>query len=178
MERPGIASMERMRPQKTNRRKTDGFVLLELITVIILIGLVAVVVSARGLGDNALLMRESEIIKAHLRHVRSLALSNDLYRWKLTFSLASSPHSYSLWKVNQDDSSDTKAIPLPHDNLPTHALPSGLRMSVRDADDTAASAIRFDQWGGPVGGSYAIRVYDKLGNEKNITITKNTGFVQ
>ncbi len=167
-----------MKRLNMNPHKADGFVLLELITVIILIGLVAVVVSARGLGDNALLMRETEILKAHLRHVRSLALSNDLYRWKLTFSLASSPHSYTLWKVNQDDSSDTEAIRLPHDNLPTHALPSGLQMSVRGADDTDADAIRFNQWGAPVSGSYAIRLYDSLGNEKNIIITKNTGFVQ
>ncbi|GAU08963.1 pilus assembly FimT family protein [Desulfoplanes formicivorans] len=55
--------------------RSDGFTLIEVVTVLIILGILAVVAVARSLDTNADLVSQTDVIKSHLRYAQSRAMA-------------------------------------------------------------------------------------------------------
>jgi hypothetical protein len=148
----------------------ESFTTIEILSVLIILSIItAVIVSRVGVG-GAQVTSEAGIIKAHLRFSQYLAISNDIYSWRITFS-SGSPDFYTLSRVNKSDGTETTPINLPNEGSPTRALPSPVSITA------GLGAVTFDEWGSPGTGNQSITLSDGAGNSETITIVKNTGFI-
>jgi MSHA pilin protein MshC len=152
-------------------KNNNGFTMLEVIAVLIILGIITAFVVSRGVNNRAELSSENEITKAHLRYAQCMALANDIYSWRITFS-SGSPDYYTLSKINKDDGTETNPINLPNEDSPTHNLPSGISIT------SGLGAVTFDEWGSPGTITQSIILSDGAGNFETITVTKNTGFIE
>jgi len=100
-----------------------------------------------------------------------MALANDIYSWRITFS-SGSPDYYTLSKINKDDGTETNPINLPNENSPTHYLSPDLSIT------SGLGTVTFDEWGSPGTTTQSIILSDQASNSETITITKNTGFIE
>lgn len=160
--------MIKLRPPHS---KTDhnGFTMLEVIVVVLLISIVAAFVVVRGSSKTAYdLASEAEILKGHLRYAQYRAMS-DIESWGLSISA----NGYHLLK-NKEPATDT----LPNESGPSHALPSGITITTG-----AGTMIHFNERGSPVGDGDAIltaetqMVLSGRSDTQTISITPETGFI-
>jgi len=150
---------------KNNR----GFTLIELISVLLIIGIVAaVVVSRAGTGNNEVIAR-IEVVKSHLRYAQSRAMNSELI-WGIQFSSS----SYWLFK----DSNINNKVTFPAEDSDTVNMSSGMSVGTE--------IVSFDSWGKPYTDAAGqtsqpndrtITFLPSLTNHA-IIITKNTGFIQ
>lgn len=152
-------------------KKNRGFTMLEVISVLIILGIITAFVVSRGTNNRAELSSENEIIKAHLRYAQCMALANDIYSWRITFS-SGSPDYHTLSKINKSDGTETNPINLPNEDSPTHNLLSGISIT------SGLGTVTFDEWGSPGTITQSTILSDGAGNSETITITKNTGFIE
>lgn len=152
-------------------KKNRGFTMLEVIAVLIILGIITAFVVSRGVNNRAELSSENEIIKAHLRYAHCLALANDIFSWRITFS-SGSPDYYTLSKIDKSNGTETTPVNLPNEDSPTHNLPSGISIT------SGLGAVTFDEWGSPGTITLSIILSDQAGNSDTITVTKNTGFIE
>ncbi|MEF3697950.1 prepilin-type N-terminal cleavage/methylation domain-containing protein [Desulfolutivibrio sp.] len=123
-------------PGKTSLPKrhsgSEGFTLLEVVAVLVLLGILAAVVVARFADNNADTVAEAEIFKSHLRYAQLRAMG-DIVPWSIVIN---APGSYTLYK-----GADASGTPqnLPGASGSTHALDSDVTIS--------GGAIAFD-WRG------------------------------
>ena len=150
---------------KNNR----GFTLIELISALLVIGIVAAVVVSRvGTSNNEVIAR-IEVVKSHLRYAQSRAMNSELI-WGIRFNGS----SYWLFK----DSDITKKVTFPAEDSDTVTMPSGMSVGTE--------IVSFDSWGKPYTDASGTSLQT---NDRTITflpsltnhaiiITKNTGFIQ
>lgn len=132
---------------------SDGFTLIELITVLLIIGILsAVIVSRSGTLNTDLAARSSEL-RSQLRYLQLMAMKNS------TTYLALKSDGGSYWAYNSANSS--KRIPLPGESSST--------VSLADKGITSLNAftISFDAYGIPYTGEPQV----KLANNATITLT-------
>jgi MSHA pilin protein MshC len=65
-------------------KNNNGFTMLEVIAVLIILGIITAFVVSRGINNRAELSSENEITKAHLRYAQCMALANDIYSLIIT----------------------------------------------------------------------------------------------
>lgn len=152
------------------RKYKAGYTLFEVLAVLLLIGIISTVVMSRDSMFHGSLKSEAEVMKAHLRYVQYLALSNDLHGWRLEFN----ENSYTLFRNN---SSGT--IKLPNETSATHVLPPGVQVKVFSAEENAQNQIEYDRWGSPKSNTaYTVELTDtQSGKTETFSVAKDTGFI-
>jgi len=139
-------------------KKNQGFTLLEIIMVLILVSiLTAVAVSRLGTADQDR-RAETERLKLSLRFAQYLAMTNNTATWAV--SLASG--SYSLLKNGA-----AAPINFPGTSSATHNLGGGVTITA------GTGTVTFDEWGSAGTANTVIT----LSGAETITITRNTGFI-
>jgi prepilin-type N-terminal cleavage/methylation domain-containing protein len=142
-------------------RQNNGFTLIEVIAVLIIIAIISAVVLVRGISTaDVNLQAEVDILKSHLRYAQYLAM-NDISptKWGINFQGS----SYVLIK----DVSGVQTSPLifPGESA-THSFAAPIT-----ATATPAAPVLFDEWGSPTSAT-SIAV-----GGQTFTITATTGFI-
>ena len=152
-----------------NVRNNRGFTLIELISVLLIMGIVAAVVVSRVGTSNNEVIAQIEVVKSHLRYAQSRAMNSELI-WGIRFNGS----SYWLFK----DGDITKKVTFPGEDSDTVNMSSGMSVGTE--------IVSFDSWGKPYtdasGGTSQsvdtpITFSPSLSNHL-IIITKNTGFIE
>ena len=163
----------RVRKEKYGIRNCGGFTMIELITVLFIVGVIAAVATSAYRTDARELGPQVELFKGHLRYAQAMAIQSDK-NWGI-FVIDGS--TYCLFR---DGSTDNRVL-LPGENSLRYTLPSGFSLG------TVGAIVSFGSgWGVPsetASGSPAASSNFTLTMAKGseppttITITKNTGFI-
>ena len=166
----------RIKKEKYGIRNCGGFTLIELITVLFIVGVIAAVAASATFfrKDTIELGPQVELFKGHLRYAQAMAMQSDK-NWGIYIIDGS---TYCLFK---DQSTDNRVL-LPGENSLTYPPPdSGFSIG------PVLTIVSFSSgWGIPstsASGSPAatddITLTMTKGSEPpaNIKITKNTGFI-
>jgi len=149
---------------------SSGFTLIEVITVLFIMGVIAAVVIARGTAtDEYKLKSQAEALKSHIRYVQMRAMNADPPTGGVcnaAFGISCTGGTYSMFK-NCDTTS--KVI-----------LPGAEGDTISTDLNLTQPIVTFDRWGVPYTDNNAtsLAITDiTLNSSENIIITKNTGFV-
>lgn len=142
-------------------QKDAGFTLIEIITVLIIIGVIGALAVNRLMDTSGELNAQTDVIKSHLRYAQARAMSSNLI-WGVDFKT----NTYSFFR----DGDTTDMVTLPGEENTTLNLPSGT---------SATEVVSFDSWGRPYNDASGTSDHPggQIGN-LSIVITKNTGFIQ
>lgn len=135
-----------------------GFTLIEVISVLVLLGILAAVMVNRSLDNSADAIGEAEVVKGHLRFAQMKAMNSDT-SWGIAFAGS----SYTLQQKGL-----TSAVPLPGQNSATYTLAKGTVSATRNP-------IVFNQWGDP--GAIITVTVNVGANSQAFTVAQNTGFI-
>ena len=140
----------------------DGFTLIEIIAVLLILGVIAAVVASRMADTRSFdLASQVEVVKAHLRLAQSRAMGSGS-PWGIHFVTA---QTYYLF---QGDGSTTPVQLLGEEQATVSLKAKNSGLTVQ----SAPQRITFDAYGSP--GTTTLTVATNGGN---ITVTKNTGFI-
>jgi MSHA pilin protein MshC len=151
------------------RKNNRGFTLVEFISVLLIMGIVAAVAVSRVGTSNNKVIAQIEVVKSHLRYAQSRAMNSDKI-WGIRFNSS----SYWLFK----DGNTSNKVTFPAEDSDTVTLPSGMSVGTE--------IVSFDSWGKPCtdasggtpqSGDRTITFSPSLSNHL-IVITKNTGFIE
>lgn len=153
------------RPFPTHQQ---GFTLIEVIVVLLLIGTLTAVVMSRGGGvGDAEFSAQQEVLKSHIRYAQTRAMNTNRV-WGISLSSG----SYAVFV--QDGGKQNMVVPGQPGAI--ISLPSGMTVS--------SGEVSFDQWGRPynndtaTGSSSTIGVTVTYnGASRSFSIFKNTGFI-
>jgi prepilin-type N-terminal cleavage/methylation domain-containing protein len=148
-------------PERGNTplKTSNGFTLLEVICVLLLIGIVTTVVLSRTMDHSVELISEMEVAKGHLRYAQSRAMNSN-QSWGINFSGS----SYTL---EEDGAASVTALP---------GLNGAICTLAEGAINSTVNPIIFNQWGNP--GATAITVTISDGTDSHsFTIAPLTGFI-
>jgi prepilin-type N-terminal cleavage/methylation domain-containing protein len=130
----------------------NGFTLIEIITVLLILGVIAVslisVFSERSLEESV----SADTLKTHLRYAQSRAMNSDV-NWEIRFDGT----TYTLLR---DTGGTPQAEQLPGESRLKVSLPVAV-----------TGRVAFDTWGRPSGLTTIV-----LG-DRTLTITPDTGFI-
>ena len=138
--------------------------MIEIIVVLIVMAIVASVILYRPTTNVNTLIPEAAILKSHLRYAQIKAMNgDDTETWGIHLANA---NSYILYK-NNAQATDI----LPGETTQTHTFPTEVSVT------SGVATVNFDKWGSP--GTTTLTVTITQGAEtRNITVTKNTGYIQ
>lgn len=154
-------------------KNNSGFTAIEIITVMIVMGIISAFVIGRAMDDKPELIAQKEVLKVHLRYAQSRAMnSNDNYG---IISNATGSN-YSLFRYNGGSGVVNVSFPGEGPNIDLSVL--GLSMN-------ADIIVSFDSRGIPyMDNSGTLQAGDRTltlsagSDNETITITQNTGFIQ
>lgn len=151
-----------MRHRDRQKRRRNGFTLIEVVAVLVILGIIAAVTIARmGSTSTYDLSSQVDVVKNHLRLAQARAM-NSGDDWGIFFA---SSTTYYLFH----GSGSTTPVSLPGEGDTTVNLvtkKSALTIS------SAPLRITFDKYGSP--GTTTVTVNTNGGN---FTVAKNTGFI-
>lgn len=142
-----------------DRPGQTGFTLLELVSVLIVLGILGMVLSV-GMRTGASVSAEAEVLRTHLRYAQSLAVANNIYDWSVAFDGG----GYILQRDNQPS-----PVPWPGENSPNHRLPAEVALA------QGAGVLAFDAWGVPPA-DYAVVLSDGERNQQ-VDVLAVTGLI-
>lgn len=163
---------EKMTCKINCREKQNGFTVIEIIAVLVMIGIIAAVAVSRVAStEEYSIAAEVDKLKMNIRYAQIRALSDD-HKWGIEFP---SNQNYKLFRKDDDGITNTYPYNLPGDDSSQHTLPGNLSV-------TGATVI-FDEWGRPVdtsGNPVTENIPINISNaaKPQIIITKNTGFIE
>ena len=132
-----------------------GFTLLELVTVLVVMSLLAAF-AVVGLGnDDKDLSKEATVLRMHLRYAQTLAMGKGK-----PYGVRGGGSSYFLFK----GSATGTRIAFPAQSSGTYSLPSGLSVS--------SFLVSFDEWGVPYRDATQSAA---LSSDMDLTMTAATG---
>jgi len=151
--------------------KSKGFTMIEIIAVLLVLGIVAAVVAARGFStDPYSLKGTAESIKTHIRLAQTRAMSTNAV-WGIHFDSAKSYYMFKNGAV-------ANRVVLPGQDA------DSVTFAANGPSVTSGVIVSFDHFGRPYtdAGATAMQGADRTitvsyGGSENITITKNTGFI-
>ena len=164
------------------RHNNRGFTIIEIISVLIITGVLATVVVQHVMDVNTDLVATTEVIKNQLRYAQSRAMNSDAF-WYITFEPdGSGGYRYSL---NETDATGNP-MHLPGEGSGYVTLPSKMSLQYEGSDISSPVYINFSsRWGKPYTdvagtayqvGSRTISVVN-AGGGRPITVIENTGFI-
>ena len=123
-----------LKESNMNVRNNRGFTLIELISALLIMGIVAAVVISRVGTSNNEVIAQMEVVKSHLRYAQSRAMNSDLV-WGIRFD------TDKYWLFKEGDI--TKKVTFPAEDSDTANLPSGMSMGTEIALNQISGSIRF-----------------------------------
>ncbi|OPL15163.1 MAG: hypothetical protein AVO39_01815 [delta proteobacterium MLS_D] len=149
------------------RRKADGFTMIEVIAVLLIIGITAAIAVAR-IGDTSIydVHSQVEVIKSHLRYAQSRAMATGK-EWGVKVT---SETTYYLF----DGADSDTPVRFLGENDPTVDL-AAKHSGVTIAPDS--QTVTFDAYGSPGDTTLTLTVTGAGGRSMDITVTKNTGYI-
>lgn len=167
---------------KYRNSNNRGFTMIEIISVLIIMGVLASVVVQHVMDVNTDLIARAEIIKNQLRYAQSRAMNSDK-SWYITFEPdGSDGYRYSLNETGATDN----PIYLPGEGEGNVILSGGMSFQYEGSDITSPIYVCFSsKWGKPYTdtagtvyqvGSRTINLVD-AGGSRPVTVTENTGFI-
>jgi MSHA pilin protein MshC len=147
---------------RDNINRQDGFTMVEIIAVLLILAILATVVISRMSGTGSYdLASQVDVLKAQLRLAQARAMGTSR-PWGINFA---STTTYYLF----DGVGSTTPVQIPEEESATVDLAAkGSALTV----GSAPQRITFDAYGSP--GTATLTVTTSGGN---ITITKNTGYI-
>jgi MSHA pilin protein MshC len=155
-------------------QKNQGFSMLEIVAVLIIMGIIAAIAMSRLVDDSNELIAQTEVVKSHLRYAQSRAMNSDVI-----WGICSDGPSYWLFR----DGGTVNKVTLPGEDVDTVDL-SAKGISLE------AFALSFDSWGVPhtdapasdgqelaAGDPESELTVSAGGETRSISITPNTGFI-
>jgi MSHA pilin protein MshC len=159
---------------------SNGFTMIELVVVLILLAIFATVVAGRFGANDTELITEKDILKSNLRYAQIRAM-NDTKTWGINLS---SNTTYTLYRDGIKAPNPPYYLPAEDNNNPAgDPLIHTLKGNVTIDNSLVGSTITFNEWGIPVDGSgspLAADVTLSLSDgvkTSSVNITKNTGFI-
>lgn len=167
-----------MRQSKRRANRDKGFTMIEIVVVLVVLFIMSAVLMSRYVTTATnVLMIETDGLKTSLRYAQSKAMNDTVDTAPLGWGIFPNSALYTLVKNNITATSN-----LPGDNSPTHTLATGVTVTVTAGGVTT---VAFNEWGAPIDASgIPVTVNITLSLMKsgeapaNITVTKNTGFIQ
>lgn len=150
-------------------RNQDGFTMIEVICVLVIIGIIAVAAVVRMTGKNNYdLNSQMEVIKEHLRLAQFRAMSSSS---PYGINISSNTTYYLFQGIGS-----TTPLRLPGEDNATVSLTTKLSSLTITS---APQVITFNPYGSPVDASNTLVTANitVATNGGNITVTKNTGFI-
>jgi len=148
-----------MKVRSRTRSARQGFTLVEVIAVLVVLGVLAVSIAA-GLNVRASVPVESDILRSHLGYAQSLAMANNTADWSVAFTSG----SYTLLRDNA-----ASPFPWPGTSSSTYVLPGGVTIQA------GLGLVEFDEWGAPVA-THTVSLSDGT-QSQDVVITGFTGLV-
>ncbi len=157
-----------------NTKNNSGFTVIEIITVMIVMGIITAFAVGRVADNKPELVAQKEVLKVHLRYAQSRSMnSNDNY------GIETDGNIYWLFRYNGTSGDVRVNFPGEDDNhIDLSAL--GLSLSMEDGN-----IVSFDSKGIPyLAYSGTLQTLDRTltlssgSDNESIIITKNTGFIQ
>jgi prepilin-type N-terminal cleavage/methylation domain-containing protein len=152
--------------------KADGFTLIEVVTVIVLVTLLSVASLGYFRHNDTELISQTHILKTHIRYAQARAMNTDTV-WGIHFQ-ASTPQ-YWLFQ----DPAINQKIALPGETA-DHVDLDAMGLAITGANFN----LTFDSWGRPTatdrtftGGQLILNLNRGDTQSDPITITANTGFI-
>lgn len=152
--------------------KSRGFTFLEILAVLLVLSVLAGFLLTRSREDTFRLGAEAEILKAHLRYVRHLALVNDVNTWEIQFS----PAGYTLFR-----NGSSEGLSLPNEPSASRSFPEGMEIAVSViGTEGSVTSLRWDKWGRPTeGADIRVALSDAVnGGTLRFEINAETGMIQ
>jgi|GEM_PF-604050 prepilin-type N-terminal cleavage/methylation domain-containing protein len=188
-----MIGLEMMKQSRKSHNNHQGFTMIEMVAVLIVMAIVSVLVVSRYTTGSEQLIAETDALKSSLRYAQIQSMQDDTdtnpVKWGIHLSL--DELSYILYKNNapaKDGNSKDVMIPakLPdatEDPLPVnqHKLQAGVHIKTG-----RGTTINFDKWGRPVDASGTPLTADienlilsQRGTDADpIVVTKNTGYIR
>ena len=155
------------------KKNNEGFTLLEVILILILISIFAAVAVIRQPSTDLTLQAQNEVLKAHIRYAQNRAMNTNEI-WGLDFDTENAV--YRLFK-QAPGTANWRLLPGEADM----AVDLSIKGIVIGLD---ASTLSFDTWGRPysdntliTSGPFLISL-SKNGQTQSLSLTRNTGFIQ
>lgn len=159
------------------RRLQNGFTLIELVVVIIVMGILAAVITMGGTPLFSSRSIHADTLKSHIRYAQSQAMKT-----KQTWGIAWNADDY--WLFNGTDATSGNASPLPGEETSLVNL-AGRKVSI----SPAPYVLAFDEAGRPhtdaalttslaADTTVTITATDDATVSKSFTITTETGYLQ
>lgn len=148
---------------------SHGFTLIEVITVLLIIGILSAVIVSRGTTLNGDAAARASELRAQLRYLQLMAMKNG------TTYLVLQSQGGSYWAYNSADSA--KRLPLPGESAAT--------VSLADKDMTLDNfIISFDSFGIPYSGNPQVKLAANAtidmavnGQNASLIVVPETGFI-
>ena len=144
----------------------EGFTLIEVIAVLIILGIIVAVAASRMGANQNDLIPQADIVKSHLRFAQLKALADDSSSTS-TWGIAFSGTFYTL--QNNLATATTATLPGASDGT-RNTLPSGVTVVA------SVSPVTFDSWGSPAGGAQTVTL-SQGGGSITINIANITGYI-
>jgi prepilin-type N-terminal cleavage/methylation domain-containing protein len=167
---------------KFPRKRRNGFTLIEVIAVLIILGILAAVVFSRNTDMEASLYSETEVIKSHIRYAQTQAMNKmdiSTVSTALRWGIKCDGNSYWLFEGTAPDSQIRV--------LPDNAAGSTNKLSLATKKVGLSSfTVFFDGRGVPYDASnnlltasptITVTPQGKSSPSKTITITPLTGYI-
>ena len=151
------------------RSRCDGFTLIEVITVLLIIGILSAVILTRGGSLNSDLPARMGEVRSQLRYLQLMAMKNGISYLVLTCD------GTDYWAYNSAD--PNKHLPLPGE--------SAAKIPLADKKmQMPPFTISFDAFGIPYNGSPQVKLANNAtisitvgGQTDSLSVTPETGFV-
>jgi prepilin-type N-terminal cleavage/methylation domain-containing protein len=175
-----------MRQSKRQTSKDKGFTMIEMVFVLVVLFIMGAVFMSRyvSTGTNELMI-ETDGLKTSLRYAQMRAMNDTVDTAPLGWGIFPNSTSYTLVRNNITAISNLpgeKPPTVPGVYSPTHTFATGVTVVVTAGGVTT---VAFNEWGTPidasgipVNGNIRLTLTKSGETPTNITVTRNTGFIQ
>lgn len=163
-----------MAEEKTMKTRQKGFMLIEIIAVLVMMSILSIAFTGIYLNSDAELVAGIDTLKSHLRYAQSRAMSTDT-QWYVAFDTASPPGSYTLYQRDAGGTVSTKTFPAETDT----AVP--LTTGITIADGTVRLFNALGQPFTDAAGTTALTTATKTllsTSVGDVVIQPETGFIE
>jgi MSHA pilin protein MshC len=164
----------------------DGFTLLEILVVMVLIGIFVILALVQHSTSDASLKAQTLVLKSHLRYAQMRSINSDA-RWGIYYHHNSADPGDCYYLLFRDSIGDVEQLPGETDDR-VRLGEMGITISSAVAPAVPVSQsfqIAYDDWGRPGSveldpsgpGSYTIALTKSGHDDEQFVITQNTGFI-
>lgn len=167
--------------------KSGGFTLLEILTVLVLIGIFTALAVVQHSTSDASLIAQSEVLKSHLRYAQARSIDSD-FQWGIYYHYNSADPTDSYYLLfNGGDITNVRQLPGETRNR-VHLGDMTITLSASAGPNPPTPRtfqIEFDGWGRPASlqldpsgpGSYSLELTKPGHTSQQFLVTQNTGYI-